>query len=144
MQYYRGDKTWQTLTSTAVAEGTNLFYTDARARTALAPGAPLSYNSSTGVLTLPAAASGTDGYLAAGDWTTFNSKQPAISAASTVNTGTLTTGLQLGVGIGPYNTAAGQTGELRFNELAASGINFVGFKADFMPNLLFLRLILCL
>lgn len=33
-QYYRGDKTWQTLNSTAVAEGTNLYFTDARARTA--------------------------------------------------------------------------------------------------------------
>ena len=30
-QYYRGDKTFQTLNTTAVAEGTNLFYTNARA-----------------------------------------------------------------------------------------------------------------
>lgn len=29
-QYYRGDKTWQTLDTDAVAEGTNLYYTDAR------------------------------------------------------------------------------------------------------------------
>jgi hypothetical protein len=35
-QYYRGDKTFQTLNTTAVAEGTNLYYTDARARTATA------------------------------------------------------------------------------------------------------------
>src|SRR5262249_31552250 len=33
-QYYRGDKTWQTLNSSAVPEGTNLYYTDTRARTA--------------------------------------------------------------------------------------------------------------
>ena len=31
VQYYRGDKTFQTLNTTAVAEGTNLYYTDARA-----------------------------------------------------------------------------------------------------------------
>ena len=30
-QYYRGDKSWQTLNTTAVAEGTNLYFTDARA-----------------------------------------------------------------------------------------------------------------
>jgi hypothetical protein len=30
-QYYRGDKTFQTLNTTAVAEGTNLFYTNVRA-----------------------------------------------------------------------------------------------------------------
>lgn len=34
-QYYRGDKTFQTLNTTAVAEGTNLYYTDARARAAI-------------------------------------------------------------------------------------------------------------
>lgn len=34
-QYYRGDKTFQTLNTTAVAEGTNLYYTDARARGAI-------------------------------------------------------------------------------------------------------------
>ena len=30
-QYYRGDKSWQTLNTTAVAEGTNLYFTNARA-----------------------------------------------------------------------------------------------------------------
>lgn len=29
-QYWRGDKTWQTLNTSAVAEGTNLYFTDAR------------------------------------------------------------------------------------------------------------------
>ncbi len=33
-QYYRGDKTFQTLDTAAVAENTNLYFTDARARTA--------------------------------------------------------------------------------------------------------------
>ncbi|AZZ37702.1 hypothetical protein CIK05_13150 [Bdellovibrio sp. qaytius] len=33
-QYYRGDKTWQTLSTTAVSEGTNLYYTDTRVRAA--------------------------------------------------------------------------------------------------------------
>ena len=31
-QYWRGDKTWQTLNTTAVAEGTNLYFTNARVK----------------------------------------------------------------------------------------------------------------
>ncbi|EQC52397.1 endosialidase chaperone [Bacteriovorax sp. DB6_IX] len=31
-QYYRGDKSWQTLNTTAVVEGTNQYFTDARAK----------------------------------------------------------------------------------------------------------------
>ncbi|MFN5866445.1 MAG: beta strand repeat-containing protein, partial [Candidatus Kapaibacterium sp.] len=34
-QYWRGDKTWQTLNTTVVPEGTNLYFTDARARAAI-------------------------------------------------------------------------------------------------------------
>lgn len=33
-QYWRGDKTWQTLNTAAVSESTNLYYTDARVRSA--------------------------------------------------------------------------------------------------------------
>lgn len=35
LQYWRGDKTWQTLNTTTVPEGTNLYYTDARARSSI-------------------------------------------------------------------------------------------------------------
>lgn len=75
-QYYRGDKTFQTLNTTAVSEGTNLYYTnaradariaaadtddlsegssnlyhtDARARSAISVSGDLSYNSTTGVI----------------------------------------------------------------------------------------------
>jgi hypothetical protein len=34
-QYWRGDKTWQTLNTTAVPEGTNLYFLDSRVRAAL-------------------------------------------------------------------------------------------------------------
>lgn len=37
-QYWRGDKTWQTLNTTAVAEGTNLYFLDSRVRNALLTG----------------------------------------------------------------------------------------------------------
>jgi len=54
LQYYRGDKTFQTLNTTAVVEATNLYFTDARSRAALsfASGSG-AYNSTTGVITIP-------------------------------------------------------------------------------------------
>lgn len=56
-QYWRGDKTWQTLNTTAVTEGSNLYFTNTRARNAISlttsgTGAA-TYNSSTGVLNIP-------------------------------------------------------------------------------------------
>ena len=53
-QYWRGDKSFQTLNTTAVTEGTNLYYTDARARSAVSFTAGSgAYNSTTGVFTIP-------------------------------------------------------------------------------------------
>jgi len=57
-QYWRGDKTWQTLNTAVVPESTNLYYTDARARLAISlttsgnSGAS-TYNNTTGVLNVP-------------------------------------------------------------------------------------------
>ena len=54
VQYWRGDKSWQTLNTAAVPESGNLYYTDARARAALSFTAGSgAYNSSTGVITIP-------------------------------------------------------------------------------------------
>jgi hypothetical protein len=50
-QYYRGDKTFQTLDTSVVTEGTNLYFTDGRARAALCAGAGISYNSTSGEIT---------------------------------------------------------------------------------------------
>lgn len=74
-QYFRGDKTFQTLNTTAVAEGSNLYYTDARARASESATAPLVYNQATGVTSMPVATNAQDGYLSATDRTLFNSKQ---------------------------------------------------------------------
>lgn len=38
-QYWRGDKSWQTLNTTNVVEGTNLYYTDVRAQASITGGA---------------------------------------------------------------------------------------------------------
>lgn len=58
-QYWRGDKSWQTLNTVAVAESTNLYYTNARARAALSltttgTGAA-TYDNTTGILNIPTA-----------------------------------------------------------------------------------------
>jgi hypothetical protein len=61
-QYWRGDKTWQTLNTSAVTEGSNLYFTNARARNAISlttSGAgAATYNASTGVLNIPNSSAG--------------------------------------------------------------------------------------
>lgn len=62
-----------------LASPTNKWFTDTRARAALSASSPLDYNSGTGVFSIPAATSSQNGYLTSTDWTTFNSKQAALS-----------------------------------------------------------------
>ena len=48
-QYWRGDKTFQTLNTTAVTEGTNLYFTNARSRTSISETITgIDYNNTTG------------------------------------------------------------------------------------------------
>ncbi len=69
------------LTTNEIPEGnTNKYYTDARVRNALSAVAPLSFNASTGVLSMTVASSASAGYLSAADFTTFNNKQTALTA----------------------------------------------------------------
>lgn len=71
LQYWRGDKTWQTLTSDVVVEGsTNLYFTTSRARQALSAGTGISYNTSTGVITATAPAQ------VQSNWTESNNALP--------------------------------------------------------------------
>lgn len=68
-QYYRGDKSFQTLSTAIYA--------------LLSAGAPLTFNSSTGAFAIPVATTSVNGYLSSTDWTTFNSKQASIAAGTT-------------------------------------------------------------
>jgi hypothetical protein len=80
----RFDTRFGVKTTTNLTEGSNLYYTDARARAAISvAGAPLSYNSSTGVLSIAQATTSTAGYLSSADWNTFNNKQAAITTGTT-------------------------------------------------------------
>ncbi len=75
-----------TLTSSDIAEGTNLYFNNARVRTAvdafLAGDAPISYNASTGKIGITQSSTNVNGYLSATDWNTFNNKQNTFGSQS--------------------------------------------------------------
>lgn len=81
LQYVTSTNLWTKTagTTTNIAEGTNLYFTDARARTALSATTPLSYNNTTGAFSISQASGSADGYLSSTDWNTFNSKQDALT-----------------------------------------------------------------
>lgn len=69
-------------TTDNLAQGaTNLYFTSALARAAVSASAPLSYNSSTGVFSIPQASGSQNGFLASADWTTFNTGATTAAAA---------------------------------------------------------------
>jgi hypothetical protein len=71
------------LTTNEVSEGaTNKYYTDARARGAISASGPLSFNATSGVISLSASSASSDGYLSSTDFTRFNNKQSALTAGA--------------------------------------------------------------
>ena len=96
-QYYRGDKTFQTLNTAAVPELTNLYYTEARVNAntnvaantaarhaAVTLGTANGLSLSTQQLSLGLASAGVTGALSGTDWSTFNSKQQALNGTGFV------------------------------------------------------------
>lgn len=67
--YYRGDKTFQPLSSAV--------------RILVSASSPLFYDNTTGIFTIQVATAGQNGYLSSVDFSTFNSKEPAIVAGTT-------------------------------------------------------------
>lgn len=110
-QYFRGDKTFQTLNTSVVPEGTNLYYTEARvnANTNVAANTAARHNAvtlgtanglslSTQVLSLGLASAGVTGALSGTDWSTFNNKIGYTGIGGTTNylakfTGSTTIGI---------------------------------------------------
>lgn len=78
-QYFRGDKSWQTLNTAAVPESGNLYFTDARARGAVSAASPLTFNSGTGEFGCQTASGSQAGCLASADWSTFNGKESVLT-----------------------------------------------------------------
>jgi len=72
-------------TTSDLAEGTRLYYTDARARNSLSGSSPITYNSSTGIFGIQTASGSQSGALSSSDWTSFNSKE--ANTASNVGSG---------------------------------------------------------
>ena len=74
------------LTSSDINEGTNLYYTDARVKTAvngfLLAEAPLNYNTSNTKLSISQSGNSSSGFLSSTDWNTFNNKMNAIGVQS--------------------------------------------------------------
>ena len=102
-QYFRGDKTFQTLNTSVVPELTNLYYTEARVNSnanvaantaarhnAVTLGTANGLSLSTQVLSLGLASAGVTGALSGTDWSTFNSKQNALGYTPVPETRTIT------------------------------------------------------
>ena len=68
--------------TTNIAEGTNLYYTDARARAAISGTLPISVTS--GVVSISQAGGASNGFLTSTDWNTFNNKQAALNGTGFV------------------------------------------------------------
>ena len=111
LKYWRGDKSWQTLNTDIVAEGTtNLYYTDTRARAAHSAGTGISYNSTTGVIT-STITQYTDALaktsISAGTGISYNSTTGVITSTITQYTDALArTSVSAGTGIS-YNSTTG-------------------------------------
>ena len=94
-----------TLTTTDVAEGTNLYFTTARAQDAISGTAPISVSS--GVVSISQSGPSTNGYLSSADWNTFNGKQSALTLGNLTSSDiTVTGGTGAVVGSGATLTLA--------------------------------------
>lgn len=109
-QYWRGDKTWQTLNTSIVTEGTNLYYTDTRARLSNSAGTGISYNSSTGVITNSApdqtvAIIGTGNITVTGSYPSFTVSSPVVKRQETYTGTTNASGNYVVTFSTPYSVA---------------------------------------
>ena len=123
-EYYRGDKTWQTLTTTSVSEGDNLYYTSTRFDTALG-----------GKTTDDLSEGSTNKYFTSGEFdTSFAVKTTDDLAAGTTNLyspwnigdGILT--CESSVGIGTANPANKLTVATTSNNDGLSLVNNAGYN----------------
>ena len=97
LQYWRGDKSWQTLNTSVVPESGNLYYTDARSRSAISltttgSSGASTYTTSTGVLNIPNYTLAGLGGVPATRLITINGTAQDLSTNRTWNVGTITGG----------------------------------------------------
>jgi hypothetical protein len=106
------------LTTSDIAEGTNQYFTSARAQAAISGTAPISVAS--GVVSISQSSAINNGFLSSTDWNTFNDKLSTATAATTYVPYTGATG---NVNIGTYTLSAAQ---LRATSSAGLSINANG------------------
>jgi hypothetical protein len=94
-----------TLSTTDIGEGTNLYFTTARAQAAISGTAPISVAS--GVVSISQSGPSTNGYLSSADWNTFNNKQIALTFGNLTSSDiTVTGGTGAVIGAGSTMTLA--------------------------------------
>jgi pectin methylesterase-like acyl-CoA thioesterase len=95
-----------TTTTSIIPEGTNLYFTDARARAVVSGTAPIVV--SNGLVSITTASATTSGSLTSTDWSTFNSKQNALGYTPVNVAGdTMLGDLWLNAGVNLLNTVSG-------------------------------------
>lgn len=80
LQYWRGDKTFQTLDTSVVPENGNQYFTVGRAQGASSATAPITYSG--GVIACNVASGSQDGCVSSTSFNTFNNKESALSFSS--------------------------------------------------------------
>lgn len=129
-----------TKSTSTVAEGTNLYYTDARVRAAISASAPLSLNLATGAITISQASTVDNGYLSSTDWNTFNGKQVAYTILTTFGSLTNASGWlkNNGSGVLSYSTPTysdvGAPSTSGTNATGSWGIDITGSSASCTGN----------
>lgn len=86
----RFDTAFAAKSTTDLAEGTNLYFTVERAQDAVGGGfvAPLVYNDGANTFSITQSGVATDGYLSSVDWNTFNNKQSTLTLGNLTDVGT--------------------------------------------------------
>jgi len=95
--------------------------------------APLSYDSGTNTISIPAANGSTDGYLLATDWLTFSSKQDFITLTTTGNNGAATLiGATLNIpeytlaGLGGFSNPMTSLGDIIYGNASGAALRRAG------------------
>ena len=86
----RFDSAFAAKSTTNLTEGTNLYFTTARAQAAISGTAPISVAS--GVVSISQSGPSTNGYLSSADWNTFNAKQSALTLGNLTSSDISVTG----------------------------------------------------
>jgi len=112
-----------TLTSSDIAEGTNLYFNNTRVRSAvngfLSGDAPMSYTTSTGKISITQATTHSNGYLSSTDWNTFNNKQSSMVGGTGVS---ISGGNTINIGQAVANTNSPSFAGITLSSLNVSGI----------------------